>query len=155
MIVIRPFVPGDMDRIEARDYEKELMRLAGNYGETFAFRGPAFTMEHDGTPVMAAGVCILWEGVGEAWMHLSPWFYRHVKSAYAAVYEVLCQIIVHKSLRRVQAPICASMPANIRFVEHLGFAPEGLMHRWGPDGKDYWLYSIVAPEGESLCLPRR
>lgn len=155
MITVRPFEPGDIDAIGGREYELEMIRLAGNSGEQFALNGPAFTMLDDGKSVMAAGVYILWPGVGEAWMHLSHWFYRHVKTAYREVGEILAKIIIHKGLWRVQCAIRADMAANLRFVEHLGFAPEGLMHRWGPDGKDYWLYSLVAPEGESLCLPRR
>jgi hypothetical protein len=155
MIRVRPFEPGDLTLIRGREYELEMMRLAGTTGEHFAVHGPAFTMLDSQTAVMAAGVYILWPGVGEAWMHLSSWFYRHVKTAYREVGEILAQIIIQKSLRRVQVPVCASMPANRRFVEHLGFAPEGLMHRWGPEGKDYWLMSIVAPQGESLCRLRR
>ena len=154
MIRVRPFEPGDIGAIGGRDYELEMLQLAGNSGEQFAVNGPAFTMLEDGKPVVSAGVYILWPGVGEAWMHLSPWFHRHVKVVYREVRDILCQVIITKSLRRVQCPIQADMPQNKRFVEHLGFSPEGLMHRWGPNGKDYWLMAIVAPEGESLCLPR-
>lgn len=151
---IHPLKPGDIALIEPREYEAEMMRLTGHNGEHFAFHGPAFTMWHHDKAVMAAGVYLLWPGVGEAWMHLSPWFYKHVKTCYASVREVLSQIIISRSLRRVQVPVRANMPANIRFVEHLGFAPEGLMHRWGPEDTDYWMYSIVAPCGESLCQLR-
>ena len=154
MITVRPFEPGDIGAVGGREYEREMLRLVGNSGEQFAISGPAFTMVDDTTPVMSAGVYILWPGVGEAWMHLSPWFYRHVKTAYRQVRERLCEIIVTSWLRRVQCPICAEMEPNMRFVEHLGFKIEGVMHRWGPDDKDYIMYSLVAPEGEGLCLPR-
>jgi hypothetical protein len=155
VITIRPFLTGDVRAIRGREYEQEMIKLTGrDFGEQFATQGPAFTMLSDGEPVIAAGVYLLWPGVGEAWMHLSPWFYGHVKTAVREVREILSAIIVRHGLRRVQAPICAQMPANKRFVEHLGFAPEGLMHRWGPEDGDYWLYAIVAPEGESLCQLR-
>ena len=154
MITVRPFEPGDIGAIGGRDYELEMLQLAGNSGEQFAVNGPAFTMLDDKKAVISAGVYILWPGVGEAWMHLSPWFYSHVKTVYTEVRELLAQIIFTKRLHRVQCPIRADMKPNMRFVKHLGFAPEGLMHRWGPEGKDYWLMSIVAPEGETLCLPR-
>ena len=154
VITIRPFEPGDIGAVGGREYEREMLRLAGNSGEEFAVHGPAFTMLDDRKPVISAGVYILWPGVGEAWMHLSPWFYQHVKTAYREIREILCQIIATKGLRRVQCPIRADMEANMNFVEHLGFKIEAVMHRWGPEDADYLLYSIVAPKGESLCLPR-
>ena len=154
MITIRPFEDTDIAAVGGREYEREMLMLAGNSGEELAMHGPAFTMLDDGKPVMCAGVYIFWPGVGEAWMHLSPWFYAHVKTVYREVREILEQIIATKGLRRVQCPIRADMEANMNFVEHLGFKIEGILHRWGPEDKDYLQYALVAKEGESLCLPR-
>ena len=156
MILVRPFEPGDISKIGGRAYEQELIRLTGDHGENFAAYGPAFTMLDDDKPVMAAGVYIPWPGIGEAWMHLSPWFYSHVKTAYRETREILHSIIVNKKLRRVQCPIHAGMEKNMNFVEHLGFTIEGIMHRWGPEGADYLMYAVVARDGEEVvCLPRR
>lgn len=154
MITVRPFEAGDIALVGGREYERELMNLTGSNGEENAARGPAFTMLDDGQPVMSAGVVIYWPGVGEAWMHLSPWFHSHVKTAYREVRDILRQIIVTKHLRRVQCPIHAEMEKNMNFVEHLGFQIEGILHRWGPEGGDYIAYAMVAREGEELCLPR-
>lgn len=153
MIRLRPYKLGDLKAIEGRAYEKELVRLTGrDYGEEFAANGPAYTILDDFAPVAAGGVFILWPGVGEAWMHLSDWIYQHPCTLYRETRKMLTAIIHNNGLRRVQAPICRKMQMNRRFVESLGFAPEGTMHRWGPDDEAYVMYARVAIPGEHLAL---
>ena len=154
MIQVRPFAPGDLALINSRPYERELIAATGrDFGEQFALGGPAYTMLEDDAPIATAGVYILWAGVGEAWMHLSLYATEHRPLAlYRWTDRMLAAIIKDHRLRRVQAPICRSMLANRRFIESLGFIPEGTMHRWGPDDRDYTMYARVAYDKEGLCL---
>lgn len=140
-VTITPFQREHLRLIRGRAYEEEVIRLTGrDYSDIFV-TGPAFTIWDGGAPVAAGGVVVLWKGVGEAWLHLSQWFPEHPLSAFRIVRQLLNAIIHDAQLRRVQAPIRLDMPANIRLVEHLGFEPEGILKRWGPEGADYVMYA--------------
>lgn len=155
MISLRTFIADDLTNINARQYERDLIEAVGrDFGEQFALAGPAYTMVEDDTPIAAAGVYIMWPGVGEAWMHLSEYVVtKRPLALYRFTDRVLTSIIRDYNLRRVQAPICRKMQVNRRFVESLGFMAEGTMHRWGPDDCDYVMYARVNPEGLCLRLP--
>lgn len=162
MIEIREYQRGDLGRIFGREYERSLAELTPNRDfERDLYGSPAFVAwERDGinsgsdginsvpTPVFAGGVIILWPGVGEGWLHLSKWFELHPFSAFKIVRAQMHRIIDDYGLRRVQAPIHSAMPANIRLVKHLGFSEEGTLRRWGPDGADYVLFSLIVEESK-------
>jgi hypothetical protein len=156
MIYLRVYEAGDLQKIDSRKYEQEMIRLTGrDFSEEFATAGPAFTLCDDGRPIAAGGVFVMWPGVGEAWMHLSLAATEdHPFSLYRETLAMLNGIIIEEKLRRVQAPILASSKKNREFVQHLGFIPEGLMHRWGPDDKDYIMYARYALPGEEICQQR-
>lgn len=156
MIEIRAYKAKHLELIDGRQYERDLTRLAARAGISFArtfAQGPGFTAFENGKAVMAGGVVPTWrDGVGEAWMHISPWIEVHPKAAARCIYRMLGRALLEHPFVRVEAAICAEMPKNQRLAEFAGFRREGLMKRWGPDGRDYYQYAMVAPEGETLCL---
>lgn len=151
-MIIKPYKPEHLSQIEPREYERELRDKSGvDYSYTF-MNGPAYTVFDGDIPVMAGGIVKLWPEVGEVWLFLSPWFTTHVKTGYQLIRELFEAVLKVNHFRRIQTPICASMPGNIRLVEHLGFECEGTMRRWGPDGQDYKFMALVANNGDSVCL---
>lgn len=146
MIEVRAYEPAQLALIEPREYERALRGL--DYAQAFA-RGPAFTIWDDGRCVAAGGIVIHWEGVGEAWLYLSDWIYPHALSFVKVIKERLEAIIREHRLVRVQTPLCALMPTNIRFARALGFRAEGVLRKYGPDGSDYIMHAIVR---ETECL---
>ncbi len=151
MLKIVPYKAAHLAMNEPRQYERELREKSGVDSSQTFMNGPAYTVLDDGTPVMAGGIVQLWPGVGEVWLFLSPWFERHIKTGYKLIREMFQALLKVYHFRRLQTPICASMPGNIRLVEHLGFHKEGLMELWGPDGKDYQLMALLSKEG-AVCL---
>ena len=51
--------------------------------------------------------------------------------------KYLEDIINEKNYQRIQASIRADFKDGIRFAEWFGMESEGLMRKYGPDGKDY------------------
>lgn len=147
-IALRPYQPGDLDAIEPRRYEGELQAATGrSFAQIFA-SGPAFTLwaafEDGWRAVGAGGVVPLWRSVGEAWMYLSPWIYRHPTVFAKIVRLALDGLAAQYRWERIQAPIPAHLQRHRRFARWLGFVEEGLLRRYGPEGADYVMTARVA-----------
>lgn len=140
MVELRQYRPCDLRHIKGREYERDLDGT--RYARQFA-KGPAWTIWDNNSRVVSAGVIIHWPGVGEVWMFLSDWIYSHPVEFCRISKRKLDEVISENNLWRVQAPICADMTANIAFAQAMGFNPEGTLRKFGPDGKDYIMYSLI------------
>jgi len=109
----------------------------------FNENGAAFTGLYEGKIVGCAGVRVLWKGVGEAWAVFSPNVIHLVKEAYVYVDKYLQIIMEDHGLWRVQCHVRTDLDIFSHYVENLGFEREGLMRKYGYDGKDRYLYSYV------------
>ena len=151
MIRIRPYKAHHLAQIEPREYEREMRDKAGLHNALLLTKGPAYTIYDDRTPVMAGGIVKLWGGVGEVWLYLSPWFETHHKTAYKAIKQCWSDALKTNYFTRIQTPVCAALPANVRLIEHFGFSWEGTMRKWGPEGHDYHIMALVSDNGERIC----
>lgn len=114
--------------------------------------GPAYTaiVVRPGSPqagetiLGCAGVVIVWSGMGSAWMTLSEaaalyrvWMTRTVR-------RCLADIMRAYDLHRLEAVIRADNERNRRWIEALGFRPEGGIARaYTPDRKDVVRYELI------------
>ncbi len=102
--------------------------------------GPSFTLLCDGVPVACGGVILIGWQRGEAWLLLSTLFYRHVKECYRLIKQKIMEIQRAHALRRIQALVSPDLEKAQRLMEHLGFANEGLLKRYGPRGEDLLMF---------------
>ena len=110
----------------------------------YATRGPSYSFFMGDKLVACGGIMIIWPGVGVAWLMTDPEaVLRCVKSFFMAAVRFTRESIQEHSLVRVQASCRADTPAFSRLLEHLGFKREALMRKYGRDGSDQYLYSIV------------
>jgi RimJ/RimL family protein N-acetyltransferase len=153
MVTSRPYIPADIAAICGREYEREFDELARkSYADIFA-TGPAFTICDGERPVASGGVVPIWRHVGEAWLHLSPWFSAHPQTGCRMVRRLFRTILKQHEFHRIHAAIRAEMLPNRRLVEYLGFREEvGALKCWAAD-KDYVMYAMTN-EGKRLCLQR-
>ena len=103
----------------------------------------ARTFLENGHIIGCAGVALLWEGVGEGWFMGSE---RMQKNRYSVIRYVRKMLFKHQEngpLRRIHANVRADWPEALRFAEFLGFTKEGLLRKFGPDGKDYYVLGRV------------
>lgn len=105
--------------------------------------GPGFTAMDNGRPLGAAGICLYWEGVGEAWTLLSPeikqqriWLTRTVK-------RVLNDLTKALALHRVQVTVRADQEINKCWARALGFSDPLPLPKYGPDGANFIMFTRI------------
>jgi len=104
-------------------------------------RHPGITLLADGQVVACGGVVIIWPGVGEAWMRTSHLLGRYPVATLRLTRQFLDASVSSLKLRRLQCTVrCGYAPA-IKWAERLGFASEGVLRGFGPDGEDYIMFS--------------
>lgn len=114
-----------------------------NWGKYHEAAGPAVTAENtEGEIVFCCGVHFRWGGLGELWATYSP-----IAARYPLVLRytrgLIGVLFREHGYRRLQAAVDPRFEAAVRFIEHLGFEREGLMHSYSPNGDDYALYALV------------
>lgn len=96
----------------------------------------------DGSPIAAAGITELWPGRATAWSVFGPsvtasemvLIHRRVKIELDAA---------RKTYPRIEAQTPSDYAEGVRWLEMLGMQREGTMRKYGPDGRDYELFSVV------------
>lgn len=139
---IRAFVPEDFGKIERapeaaiRDWEE-----AGRQAVAHWVAGPAVTAELGGEIMFCVGINERWAGVGEVWFVLSPKAAKHPGVFWAL--RTLIDQAHEKGYHRLQAAVDYRWWDSVRFAEWLGFKREGIMRKFGSDGRNYLLYARV------------
>lgn len=122
------------------------MALVGDpetYVRVYQERGPAFTGLVEGEIMGCAGVCLLWRGVGAAWLVTGPLVPQYPLAFHRAIRDGLQTVMESLHVWRLQADIHQGHEVSQRWVRRLGFAYEGILHKYGPDGADYVRYARV------------
>lgn len=99
----------------------------------------AWTGFYLGQPIVCGGIHSLWEtnNVAEVWVIMQRNANKHKLFMLKNIKKYLENIINEKNYQRIQASIRADFKDGIRFAEWFGMESEGLMRKYGPDGKDY------------------
>lgn len=109
--------------------------------KAMALKGHAFSLLTNGHLVFSAGIFPIWDGMGEAWVVPSDLIRQYKREFVRYVRGYMDQLAKENSYHRIQATARSDFPQGQRFLEFLGFTREGLMHRYGPDGSDHYLYA--------------
>ena len=105
------------------------------YGEAMLGRGRVLA---------AGGLVPLWPERAIAWLMLSP--HATVREKALALRRVQAGL-ARAPFRRVEMQVRTTEPWCRRFAARLGFAEEGVMRAYDPDGRDYGLFARVAEAG--------
>lgn len=140
MLKIRPMKIEDVFKVEL-DFD---LPVEGRSNLVEHPNVEAFTLEEDGEIFAVGGAHIMWSGVAEAWVLISPngkkhgtLFARYAKRRFEG-------ILKENNIKRMQATIHSTDAEAMRFAEWLGFEEEGLMRSYGPEGDDYIRVARVA-----------
>ena len=104
----------------------------------------AFTACKHGVIIGCGGVKMLWKGVGEGWVVPSV----HVKDNKRDCI-ILCVDTIKKifeddpSLNRIQATVVQGFDAGDILAAYAGFSFEGVLRKYGLNGEDFKMFSIV------------
>jgi len=101
----------------------------------------------DGKVMGCGGIDLMWEGVGEVWLMLSPdidsYSLKTRMNAYKTISEGLEELIQNNNLIRCQAWGRVGFHRSHTLFKHLGFTPEGVAEKYMPDGEDAILYARI------------
>lgn len=141
---MRELQDGDFVYENLRDYEKKFANVFGIDKLTVAMLASThpFTLLVDGEIIGSAGFHIYHRGVCEVWMSATKLFEQHWRACIRFMKQQF-DIMEQAGIWRFQCPISRELLVNRRFVEFLGFHPEGLMEKFGPWADDYMLYAKV------------
>ncbi len=138
----RDFQPEDLLQIEVG---QEVGGQRNGYdilawGKAHKAMGPSVTLAVDGKPAACGGFGLLWMGTAEMWATIEK---NCRPGVVIAIRTQVDEWIRDYALDRVQSMTPASWRPGQRFLEWLGFEPEGVLRKMGPHGIDQILYARV------------
>lgn len=114
-------------------------------------RGPAWTGFVDGQIAAVGGMTILWPGLGEAWLVMTPVGMTHPTFVTRRLAKHLWAVIREHALRRVQVDVVADHLAGLDLVRALGFRDEHRMEHYGPSGEAFIRLAMFPPAPQPLA----
>lgn len=146
MIKLRRYLAGDsfqvpacQDRFAPVDWMEKHIDLKARTDAT-----AAFTFYDESGLLGCAGISMYWRGMAECWGFYAPVLWeKYPKFLYAKSLQIMDKYTENLELKRLQATIRADSYDLVCWIERLGFAREGKMNNYGPDGKDYYMYGRI------------
>lgn len=138
---IVPFEPDHLNRLLLQPSQAVMQPTltSQNYGENLAKSGPAFSLV-DGDSVLAcSGLIPQWDNRALAWALISA----EAGSHFLAVHRGVKRAIELYPYRRIETAVKSDFSEGHRWMGILGFAKEGTMRGYAPDGCDYDLYARI------------
>lgn len=145
MIEFIPFEPAHLAALRLQTAQAYLQALIARqeYGAAMCGRH-SWSGAANGEIVGSAGVIEQWPGRALCWALLG----RNIRTRdFLRVHNKVGEVLVRvhrEGTRRIETSVDAAFDAGHRWVRALGFAPEGLMRSYSPDGRDHVLYARVA-----------
>lgn len=89
------------------------------------------------------GITPMWPGVANAWFGPTPLARRYPLALCEVARRAMDQARANNHLHRIECQVWAAHPTSHHWVRFLGFAREGLLRKYGPNGEDYVMYARV------------
>lgn len=147
MIRFVPYQPSHLAQVRTQPAQEawRAYLIRDGFAESLAIPGMTWTGLVDDVPVGCAGFSPQWEGRVVAW----ALFGDIPKTAWPAIvkkirHEFRATLQSH-GRHRVEMTVPSNFGPGCRLALMLGFAVEGLMKSYGPDGSDHLLYAQVLP----------
>jgi hypothetical protein len=110
-----------------------------SYGPALEAGGPCFTAI-DGENVLAcSGVIKQWDNRAIAWALISEFAGKN----FVRIHKAVNRFLESTEFKRVEAFVDADFEQGHRWIQMLGFVPEGYMKCFTPAGKDAVLYARI------------
>jgi hypothetical protein len=150
MVEFIPFEPSHLTALQLQAAQAYLQALIAKPEYGAAMTGPhAWTGIADGRVAGCAGILEQWPGRAICWALLG----REIRTRdFLRVHhkvEAVLRRVHGEGTRRVETSVDAAFDAGHRWVRALGFAPEGLMRCYSPDGRDHVLYAHLCERGHA------
>ena len=148
MIEVRPMLAEDMLYVISHGVKETQLKVTPDdkmkeYAKEREDSGMCVTGWIDGEPQCVAGIDLIWEGVGDVWMMITPWIDGHAKEGYRCIRDGLNKLLKDHKIRRLQSYGRVDFAECHTLFKHLGFQVEGLARQYTPDGCDAILYGKI------------
>jgi len=138
-----PFAPEHMMKIDKSDVNGEVLTFIGDLDQRagiYACAGPAVTVIDNDIVLAIGGVLKFWQGVGEAWLQVSPAGRLQKMAIYKEMKSLLDRAFDEQGFHRIQAAVLDGHIEAHRTCLRLGFIPEGMMVNFGPNKENFIRY---------------
>ena len=98
--------------------------------------GRAWTVVHDGLPMMCGGLVELWPGRAYAWALLD----RDAGPVMLPMTRAIRSLLDRSGFRRIEMAVDVGFDPGRRWAVLLGFELEATARRYMPHGGDAWIY---------------
>lgn len=146
MINLLPYHPDHMQEFESigsKFISMEPLRTNPDWALRLYQSGPALTGFHPDGIAGCAGICLLWDGVGAAWMFLSKIGEAHPIPVFRWAKKMFRSLMIDFKLHRVEATCNVKDSEAARWLLALGFVNEGTCFAYGPDRSDHYRMALL------------
>lgn len=150
-----PFDASHVDLIEMRDIERVQLAADPKASQKFEALDASHqggTLFHDGRIIAFIGFFEMWPGVFEVWAWPSIYVQQYATVYLRTVKRFVKDIEKTFNPHRLQTTALADA-LHDRWMEFLGFHPEGDLKKYSIDRRDYRIWAKVYEEGESEWQP--
>lgn len=105
----------------------------------YASMGPAFMGCHQGQVICMFGCIPLWQGVAECWLITDVSLPDHARPFHRVTKLVLDSFMSELQLVRLQITVHSDNFLALKWAKVLYFREEGVLHKFGPDGRDFYM----------------
>jgi len=138
---IVPFHPRHIQMANLRKFEQELVDGYGRpHISDYGVEGLSFTGIYKSKVYVIWGLYPLWKGVAEAWMLPTHDLEDRKLIFHRASLRFFDYATEKLKLHRLQTYVCSTNVRAIKWMEMCYFNREGLLQKYGPDIKDYYIY---------------
>jgi hypothetical protein len=145
--LIVPLQPAHLASIQYREDHAEYVSALGEqnkYIEAAQCMGASQALVLGDIVLACAGVNVFWEGVGSLWMRTSKQAEEHWLTTAKASKAFLALMQATFKFRRLQCTVKRESDLNLRFAMWMGFRPESVLRKYGPEGSDYVLLARIS-----------
>ena len=103
----------------------------------------AWTGFHNDQPIVCGGINPIWEGVADVWIIMKKGSNKHKFFMLKNIKEKFEETITKRNYHRVQAVVRSDFTHGLRFAKWFNMTSEGVMKKYGPDGKDYIMVARI------------
>ncbi len=103
----------------------------------------AWTGFHNDQPIVCGGINPIWEGVADVWIIMKKGSNKHKFFMLKNIKEKFEETITKRNYHRVQAVVRSDFTHGLRFAKRFNMTSEGVMKKYGPDGKDYIMVARI------------
>jgi len=100
----------------------------------------SWTGFYKGEPIVSGGIIELWKGVADIWLIIADNSTKHKFFLIKNIKRHLENTIAQRQYVRIQATVREDFKIGMKFAELFGMKQEGLMEKYGLDGKNYFRY---------------